>query len=71
MGYNLERKASNSADTDFISCKIMGIRSMKSVPHYDGSENNVRWVKIEGCEYLLTEEQIKQGLQHLALFLLM
>ena len=63
QNFNLERKAPNSVDTDFISCKIMGIRTTKSVPHYDGSENDVRWVKIEGSEYLLTEEQLKQGLQ--------
>ena len=61
--FNLERKAQNSRDIDFIACKILGIRGMVSVPHYDGSENDVRWVKIEGTEYQLTEEQIRGGLE--------
>ena len=55
--FNLER------GPDLISCKILGIRGMQSVPHYDGSENDIRWVKIEGTEYLLTEEEIRQGLE--------
>ena len=32
---------------------------MQSVPHYDGSRNDFRWVKIEGCKYQLTKEEIK------------
>ena len=55
--FNLER------GLDIIACKILGIHGMQSVPHYDGSENDVRWVKIEGCEYQLTEEQIRKGLE--------
>ena len=55
--FNLER------GPDLISCKVLGIRGMQSVPHYDGTENDIRWVKIEGTEYLLTEEEIRQGLE--------
>ena len=60
--FNLERPAPNNRDTDLIACRIMGIRGAQSIPHYDGSENDIRWVKIEGCEYQLTEDQIAQGL---------
>ena len=60
--FNLERRSQNPNETDYISCKILGIRGMTSVPHYDGSENDVRWIKIEGSEYLLTEDELKQGL---------
>ena len=60
--FNLERRAPGSNNVDYISCKILGIRGMQSVPHYDGSENDVRWIKVEGCEYQLTEDEIKQGL---------
>ena len=61
--FNLERRPSNTNEIDIICCKVLGIRGIQSVPHYDGSENDVRWVKIEGCEYLLTEDEIKQGLE--------
>ena len=61
--FNLERRAQNSNEIDYIACKILGIRGMTSVPHYDGSENDIRWVKIEGAEYQLTEEQIRGGLE--------
>ena len=59
----LERKSQRPNEMDHISCKIQGIRGTKSVPHYDGSENDVRWIKIEGCEYQLTEDDISQGLE--------
>ena len=61
--FMLERKAQNSNEVDYISCKIIGIRGMTSVPHYDGSENDIRWVKIEGHEYQLTEDELKMGLE--------
>ena len=57
--FNIERRAPNSEEIDYISCKILGIRGMSSVPHYDGTENDIRWVKIEGIEYLLTEAEIR------------
>ena len=60
--FNLERQAPNNQDIDIISCRIMGIRRAQSVPHYDGEENDIRWVKIEGTEYQLTEDEIKRGL---------
>ena len=61
--FNIERRAPNSEEIDYISCKILGIRGMSSVPHYDGTENDIRWVKIEGTEYLLTEAEIRAGLE--------
>ena len=61
--FNFERRAPNSNEIDYIACKILGIRGMASVPHYDGGENDVRWVKIEGCDHQLTEEQIRYGLE--------
>ena len=60
--FNLERKAPRSENIDYIACKILGIRGMQSVPHYDGTDNDVRWIKIEGCEYQMTEDEIKQSL---------
>ena len=60
--FNLERRSPNTNRIDIIQCRILGIRGMQSVPHYDGSENDVRWIKIEGTDYLLSEEAIKEGL---------
>ena len=60
--FNLERKTSNPERIDYLQCKVLGIRKSNSVPHYDGSESDVRWVKIEGCDHQLTEEEIKEGL---------
>ena len=58
----LERKAATSDRIDYIQCRVLGIRGKRTVPHYDGSENDVRWVKIEGCNHQLTEDEIKEGL---------
>ena len=60
--FNLERSSPNIDRVDIIQCRILGIRGMQSVPHYDGSENDIRWIKIEGTDYLLTEDAIKEGL---------
>ena len=60
--FNLERRSPNTNRIDVIQCRILGIRGMQSVPHYDGSENDVRWIKIEGTDYLLSEDAIKEGL---------
>ena len=49
--------------TDIIHCRVMGIRSMQSVANFDSSENDVRWVKIEGCEYTLEDQQILDWLR--------
>ena len=61
--FTMETKAQNSHEIDYIRCKIIGIRGMQTVPHYYRSENDVRWVKIEGCEYQLMENKIRQGLE--------
>ena len=60
--FNLERRAETSERVDYIQCRVLGIRRSQTVPHYDGSENDVRWVKIEGCNHQLTEDEIKEGL---------
>ena len=44
--------------TDVIECKIMGIRKPNLVPdlprpQYDGSKDDVQWVEISGCQYIL------------------
>ena len=58
--FELARKipVGNTIKTDVIACRIMGIRGMQSVPNFDTSGNDIRWVKIEGCEYQLQEDQI-------------
>ena len=58
--FELARKipVGNTTKTDVIACRIMGIRGMQSVPNFDTSGNDIRWVKIEGCEYQLEEDQI-------------
>ena len=60
--FDLERKI-NQSKTDIISCRIMGIRGMQSAPNYDGTSNDVRWIKIENCQYELEEEQILEWLR--------
>ena len=53
----------NTTKTDIIACRVMGIRGMQSVPNFDTPGNDTRWVKIEGCEYSLEEEQIMDWLK--------
>ena len=53
----------NPTRTDVISCRIMGIRGMQAAPNYDGTANDVRWVKIENCEYMVEQEQIVQWME--------
>jgi hypothetical protein len=36
---------------------------MQAAPNYDGTSNDVRWVKIENCEYALEEEEIMEWLR--------
>jgi hypothetical protein len=60
--FDLERRV-NPSRTDIISCRIMGIRGMQAAPNYDGTSNDVRWVKIENCEYALEEEEIMEWLR--------
>ena len=63
--FELERKYSigKETKTDTIQCRIMGIRTMQSARYIDPSENNIRWVKIEGCEYTLEDSQILDWLK--------
>ena len=54
----------NSIKTDVISCKIIGLRKPKLTPDlprpdYNGSENDVQWVEISGCQYSVTEGELK------------
>ena len=60
--FDLERKVSYSR-TDIISCRIMGIRGIQATPNYDGTSNDVRWVKIENCEYQIGDEEITRWMK--------
>ena len=60
--FELERRVS-STRTDVISCRIMGIRGLQAAPNYDGTANDVRWVKIENCEYAIEGEDILDWLR--------
>ena len=57
------RRTVSPTRTDIISCRIMGIRGMQAEPNYDGTANDVRWVKIENCEYLISNEKIGQWME--------
>ena len=53
----------NNIKTDVISCRIVGIRKPKTGPelprpNYDGSENDVQWIEISGCQYSITEGEL-------------
>ena len=63
--FDLERRYMRGKETitDVIQCRVMGIRNIQSVGHLGSSENDVRWVKIEGCEYTLEDKQILEWLQ--------
>ena len=60
--FELERRVSSSR-TDVISCRIMGIRGLQAAPNYDGTANDVRWVKIENCEYAIEGDDILDWLR--------
>ena len=61
--FDLERKSANGR-TDVIGCRILGIsRGMQSVPNYDGVGSDTRWVKIEGTDYTLNNDQIMKWLE--------
>ena len=53
----------SSTRTDVISCRIMGIRGLQAAPNYDGTSNDVRWIKVENCEYAVSDEKIMQWLK--------
>ena len=44
--------------TDVISCRIMGIRGLQAAPNYDGTSNDIRWIKVENCEYSIEDDLI-------------
>ena len=46
-----------------IGCKIRGIHRRVQPTGY--TENPTRWVKIEGCEYRIEKEELKDWLNHL------
>ena len=60
--FKLERKV-NLSWTNVISCRIMGIRGLQATPKYDWTSNDLRWVKIDNCEYTLEQEEILQWLR--------
>ena len=58
FNFNRSYPVGKETRTDIIQCRILGIRSMQSVTHSDSPGSDVRWVKIEGCEYTLEDQQI-------------
>ena len=60
--FDLERKVSPTR-TDTISCRIMGIRGLQAEPNYDGTSNDIRWIKIENCEYSIEKDDIVEWLK--------
>ena len=59
--FELERIV-NPTRTDVISCRVMGVRGLQAAPNYDGTANDVRWIKVENCEYAVPNEKIVQWL---------
>ena len=59
--FELERMV-NPTRTDVISCRVMGVRGLQAAPNYDGTANDVRWLKVENCEYAVPKEKIVQWL---------
>ena len=49
--------------TDVISCRIMGIRGLQAAPNYDGTSNDIRWIKVENCEYSIEDDLIVEWLK--------
>ena len=48
-----------------IGCKIRGIRKQTSRPMQDYMENQIRWVKIEGCEYRVEKAELETWMNYL------
>ena len=53
----------NVIKTDVITCKIVGMRKPRPIqdrprPQYDGSDNDIQWVEISGCQYEITEGEL-------------
>ena len=70
INFNLER-AYHSGDEekiDQIECKIIGIRKPRTTPelprpHYNGSNDDVQWVEISGCQYSVDSDELKSWLE--------
>ena len=48
---------------DVIDCKLTGIRKPRSGPElprpeFDGSDNDIQWVEISGCQYAISEGEL-------------
>ena len=48
-----------------LGCKIRGIRKPNSRPMQDNTENQTRWVKIEGCEYRVEKDELLTWMNYL------
>ena len=46
-----------------VGCKIRGIRRPNSNDAADYRDRGLRWVKIEGCEYRIEKEELKQWME--------
>jgi hypothetical protein len=64
--FNVERKykVGTEEKTAILRCKVRGIRSTQNNHAKNYQDEGLRWVKIEGCEYRLEEEQIIDWLSH-------
>ena len=50
----------NQIKTNKIDCKLTGIRKPRSSPElpwpdFGGSENDIQWIEISGCQYSISE----------------
>ena len=62
--FDYERSYKDEERTDILSCKIKGIRTDSSFPREDTNEDpNVRWVKVEWCDWSVQEEEILDWLK--------
>jgi hypothetical protein len=64
--FNVERKCrvGNEEKTATLKCKIRGIRTTQNNHVENYQDKGFRWVKVEGCEYRLEENQIIDWLSH-------
>ena len=49
--------------TDIVACRIVGIKKPKTTPdfprpQFNGSEDDVQWVEISGCQYSISEGEL-------------
>ena len=48
-----------------LGCKIRGIRKVRTNDQQVYGDDGSRWVKIEGCEYRIEKEELKEWMGHL------